>query len=122
VAKFLGVEQAAVMSFVWGRGSATVREVVDARAGRAAYTTVMTMMVRLYERGFLARESERRAFRYRPTKTRDEFLSDLVGSQLDQLVADFGDTALTHIVQLVDHLAPDQVAALRRGTSDARRP
>jgi len=107
------------MSIVWRRGSATVREVLEARGRRAAYTTVMTMMARLNERGFLARESEGRAFRYRPTKTRDEFLSDLVGSQLDRLIADFGDTALMHIVRTVDCLTPDQAAALRRGISDA---
>src|SRR5438876_310210 len=88
VAKYLGDQQGAVMSIVWDRGSATVREVLDELHGRVAYTTVMTMMVRLYERGLLTREQDGRGFRYRPTKSRDEYVSELAETLLARLVAD----------------------------------
>jgi predicted transcriptional regulator len=119
VAKYLGAQQAAVMSILWERGSATVREVLEQLGGRVAYTTAMTMMVRLYERGFLDRESEGRGFRYRPTKTRDQFIADLAGSLLDRLVADFGDAALVQILETADRLDPDRIAELRRRLADA---
>ena len=81
------------MSILWQRGSGTVREVLEAMPTAVAYTTVMTMMVRLYERDVLTREREGRGFRYRPQKNRDEFISELAGSLLGRLVADFGDIA-----------------------------
>src|SRR6266498_3464059 len=98
VAKYLGDQQAAVMSIVWEHENATVREVLERLNGRVAYTTVMTMMVRLHDRGLLRREPDGRGFRYWPTQTREEYLSRLAGSLLERLVADFGDAALVQIL------------------------
>ncbi len=67
------------MELVWRKGSATVREVhrtLTRRQKDLAYTTVMTVMSRLHEKGFLSREPEGNAFRYHPTASRDEFLAD----------------------------------------------
>ena len=119
VAKYLGDQQARVMAILWKRGSGTVREVLDEMPGTVAYTTVMTMLVRLHERDLLARVHEGRGYRYRPTKSREEFVSELAGSLLGRLVADFGDAALARIVEAADELDPGRAAALRKRVSDA---
>ncbi len=119
VAKYLGDQQATVMSILWKRGTGTVREVLEQMPGKVAYTTVMTMMVRLHERGLLAREHEGRGYRYQPTKSRDDFVSELAGSLLGRLVADFGDVALARIVEAADDLDPARTAELRKRVSDA---
>ena len=118
VATYLGIQQATAMSILWKRGSGTVREVLEQMPGTIAYTTVMTMLVRLHERGLLAREHEGRGYRYSPTKSRDEFLSELAGSLLGRLVADFGDAALARIVEAADELDAARAADLRKRVSD----
>ena len=55
------------MSVVWARNLVTVQDVVDAISRPLAYTTVMTTMKILEDKGFIARGEKRgRAFVYRP--------------------------------------------------------
>jgi BlaI family transcriptional regulator, penicillinase repressor len=55
-----------VMNVVWSHGVVTVQDVVDAIPRTLAYTTVMTTMKILEEKGFIARGEKRgRAFVYR---------------------------------------------------------
>ncbi|MDF1798116.1 MAG: BlaI/MecI/CopY family transcriptional regulator [Planctomycetota bacterium] len=69
---------------LWDLGAGTVRDVLDhpLAGGRDwAYTTAQTLLARLIEKGFVSREKDGRAFRFRPTVSRDE----LVGARLDDL-------------------------------------
>ena len=89
-----------VMGVLWEQGAATVAEVRDALADELAYTTVLTILRTLEEKGYVAHEEEGRAHRYRPlvakTKAEKSAVSKLVrklfkGSPealLTQLVAD----------------------------------
>jgi BlaI family transcriptional regulator, penicillinase repressor len=57
--------EAEVMSVVWSQNSVTVQDVVDAIPRELAYTTVMTTMKILEEKGFIARGQKRgRAYSY----------------------------------------------------------
>ena len=53
------------MDVVWERGDSNVRD-VTARLRSLAYTTIMTTMVRLHEKGLLDRSLNNRSFVYRP--------------------------------------------------------
>ncbi len=78
VSKLLGELEGAVMETLWRLGSATVRQVHQSLQGDRkdlAYTTIMTVMSRLYDKGVLEREPEGTAFRYRPTEGREAFLA-----------------------------------------------
>ena len=55
----------AVMSILWRMGSATVAEVRDALEESLAYTTVLSALQTLEEKGYVAHEAEGRAYRYR---------------------------------------------------------
>src|SRR3989454_503838 len=72
--KFLGPLEAEVMDRLWKRRSATVRDIVVelARTRELAYTTVMTIMVRLHEKGLLERVRDGKTYVYRPAFTRAE--------------------------------------------------
>src|SRR5207302_599285 len=74
--KFLGPLETEVMARLWKRRSATVRDIVEdlARTRELAYTTVMTIMVRLHDKGLLERTREGKTYVYRPAHTRDEHL------------------------------------------------
>ena len=59
--------EAETMNVVWSREAVTVQDVVDAIPRRLAYTTVMTTLKILEEKGFVERREKRgRAYVYRP--------------------------------------------------------
>ena len=56
-----------VMSILWRLGSATVSEVRDALPEDLAYTSVLSALQTLEEKGYVRHEAEGRAYRYYPT-------------------------------------------------------
>jgi predicted transcriptional regulator len=71
----MGELEAAVMGVLWDRGGwSTPGEVHEVLVERRAltYTTVMTILVRLWQKGRLRRERDGRAFAYRPVHSREE--------------------------------------------------
>ena len=113
--KYLGELQARIMEIAWTRGRVTVREVLDALSDERdlAYTTVMTVMTRLWENGTLAREQAGKTYVYRPSYTRDEFRATISGTIVRDLVADFGDVALAQFADALERVDPARLARLR---------
>lgn len=122
IARYLGALQGEVIGIFWERENATVREVVDElnkrrrkrRKGEFAYTTVLTLVSRLFGRGLLTREPEGRGFRYRPAKTRDELLGELSDELIDRLLDDFGEIAVARFDARVKDLDPVRAQQLKR--------
>ena len=56
-----------VMSILWRAGSGTVSEVREGLGEDLAYTSVLSALQTLEEKGFVRHESEGRAYRYHPT-------------------------------------------------------
>ena len=117
VARYLGDLQAAVMEIFWRRESATVREVADElnKKRSLAYTTVLTLVSRLWSRGLLEREPEGRGYRYWPAKSRDEFLADLSDELIDRLFADFGSIGVARVGERLNELSAKERQRLSRG-------
>jgi predicted transcriptional regulator len=82
----LGPLEQRLLDALWARGSATVRELVDAGYEDLAYTTVMTTLDRLFKKGLLTRSEEGRAFRYVPRFSREEMHREAAGHALRQLL------------------------------------
>ncbi|HET8569304.1 MAG TPA: BlaI/MecI/CopY family transcriptional regulator [Candidatus Limnocylindria bacterium] len=114
--RFMGPLEAAVMDRLWTRGRATVREIVDdlARTRALAYTTVMTIMTRLHEKGLLVRDRDGKGYVYRPAFSREEHRARLSRELVKGLVDEFGDVALAHFAAELDGVDAQHRAALRR--------
>jgi len=117
VARYLGDLQAAVMQIFWRRESATVREVADElnKKRSLAYTTVLTLVSRLWSRGLLNREAEGRGFRYRAAKSRDDFLAELSDQLIDRLFSDFGAIGVARVGERLNELSEQESQRLRQG-------
>jgi predicted transcriptional regulator len=76
-----------------------------------AYTTVMTTMSRLADKGMLQRERDGLAYVYTPVISEDEFVNLVVQQVIDGLLDDYSDTAISY---MVDHLAKNNPTELRR--------
>ncbi len=75
----------AIMKSLWRRGSAVVREVqADLLPERKlAYTTVMTVMDRLFKKGALKRTKKSRAHVYEPAFTEGQARAEAVGGLIE---------------------------------------
>ena len=70
----LGELEREIMETIWQRGETSVREIHGIFGEkRAAYTTLMTTLDRLYKKGLLERRKDGRAFLYSPRISREEF-------------------------------------------------
>ena len=89
------------MKVIWDRGEATVRDVVAARSEQRqiAYTTVMTMMNILEQKGHLKKRHVDRAFVYKPAHARDQVIGSMVREFVDRV---FNGSAAPLLVHLVD--------------------
>jgi predicted transcriptional regulator len=87
------------MKVVWRLEKTTVRQVYEAlRERRAiAYTTVMTMMRVLEEKGYLERELVERADVYRPAKPRQQVMGAIVRDFVDRVFDGASDRLLLHL-------------------------
>lgn len=92
-----------------------IHEAITARR-RLAYTTVMTTMTRLWDKGRLDRRRRGRAYEYRPFLNRSEYAAERMSASL----AAAGDprAALAHFVDVID---PDALAELRRAMRSRKR-
>jgi predicted transcriptional regulator len=115
--------EAEVMDEVWRRDELTVREVLEAlNAGRKqrAYTTIMTIMSRLHEKGLLDRRRSGKTDVYRAVMGREEYLDVRAKREVDELVADYGELALAHFARQLQTLDPkrrEQLRKLAKGSS-----
>lgn len=112
----LGDLERAIMEVAWARPLVTVRDVVDAlhRSRVPAYTTVMTVMNRLVEKGLLRRKSDGQSFRYAPVRTKAAFLQVSSRQVVATFVRQYGDVAIAQFIDVLDDVDPQRLAALRR--------
>lgn len=112
----------AVMTQVWRLGRTSVHEVHDSLNAidtrQRAYTTVLSVMRRLHQKGFLTREREDRIDYYTPVVSRDQYAHAQTRAVLDSLVDQYGDVALAHFARKVDSLSLGQLAKLRELVDD----
>ena len=106
----LGPLETRLLLAVSKRGSATVRELMDA-GEVCAYTTVMTTLDRLYKKGLLERSAEGKAFRYAAKQTQQDFYKSLVKDDLSHLLAS-AKTPEVPISFLVDQITEHDSALL----------
>ena len=89
------------MKVVWRNGSATVRDVYEAlrEQRRIAYTTVMTTMNVLADKGYLHRALEGRAYRYRPAHPEDAVVKSMVQEFIDRVFDGASRPLFQHLVE-----------------------
>jgi predicted transcriptional regulator len=94
-------QELAIMKIVWQRETATVRDVYEAlRAKRpVAYTTVLTMMKVLEQKGYVRKTRGDRAFIYRPVQSRQQVLGSMVKEFVDRVFDGASRPMLLHLVR-----------------------
>jgi predicted transcriptional regulator len=126
VEKLLGELESDVMEIAWRHGRVAVRRVMELlnadRQQSVAYTTVLTVMQRLAEKGLLSRTLIGKTHHYQARWSRDEFLSQSSHRIVRALVEDFGDVAIVQFLAALDHLDPERLRRLRARAGGADVP
>lgn len=87
-----------VMQVLWERGSATVAEVRKQLTDDMAYTTVLTVLRRLEEKGFVDHQEEGKAHRYRPLIDPGKVRASALERLTRKFFAGSRELLLTHLV------------------------
>lgn len=110
IKRVFGSLSGAALRLLWREGELSVAEAAerlrDDRSQPLAYTTVLTVFGRLYDKGLLERRKVGRLYRYRTTMTKDEAMEHFTGRAVDQLLARYGTLALREFAERVADLDP----------------
>lgn len=119
---YLGPLERRVMNHLWTHGAATVAEVAEALNATSyrhlAYTTVMTILVRLYEKGYVTRGPVGRSYRYEAAMDESELMASVGRRELGQLIQRYGAASLAQFAD--DLTAADRALAERLRTLAGR--
>ena len=91
-----------LMQIIWQReGPVTVRDVYEELRGRrtVAYTTVMTSLKTLEQKGHLKATQQDRAHRYRPARPKQQVLKEMVRDFVDRVFNGSGRPLLVHMLE-----------------------
>jgi predicted transcriptional regulator len=101
-----------VMTVLWERGPSTVAEVQAALEDRLAYTTVLTVLRLIEEKGHVAHSEEGRAHRFHPLVERDHAGKSALRRLTDRLFSGSPELLLTRLVD-DETLSPEELARMR---------
>lgn len=120
----LGPLEARVMDAIWRRGPSTVRDVLNTLnaedAPELAYTTVMTVMSNLTDKGLLKIDLSGRTYIYTPALSYNEFVRDQVKAVLDSLLDRFTEPTLSYFAERLSAGDPEQLSELERRIAEER--
>jgi len=102
-----------VMSVLWDLGDATVAQVRERLADRLAYTTVLTVLRTLEQKGFAGHTGEGRAHRYHPLVKREAAGRNALRRLVDKVFQGSPELLLTHLVT-DKNLSDDELRRLRK--------
>ena len=101
-----------IMNVLWTRGPSTVADVREHLNDRLAYTTVLTILRTLEEKGHVGHQAEGRAYRYHALVERGAARAGAVDKITDKLFGGRAELLLTHLVSDRD-LSDEALARIR---------
>jgi len=104
-----------IMKVVWELQTATVRDVYEAllRRRKIAYTTVMTMMNILEEKGYLKKRADDKAHVYRPAQAKAKVIRAMVQEFVERVFNGSAEPLLVHLVK-DRHLSSEELEKIAR--------
>jgi len=109
-----------VMNVLWDAGSATVAEVRERLSDDLAYTTVLTVLRTLEQKGYVGHTGEGRAHRYRPLVKRAAAGRSALRRLVDKVFDGSPELLLTQLVS-DKNLGDEELRRLRKLLADRLR-
>ena len=114
------------MKVVWRSGASTVRDVYETllEHRKIAYTTVMTMMNILEQKGYLKKSSKDRAYVYQATRPQKQVIRGMVREFVDRVFNGSAEPLLLHLVEdrRVSEQDLEEIRLMLRESAERRKP
>ena len=113
--KLLGSLECDVMECMWKVEEAPVQQIVTIinKKRPIAYTTIMTVMGHLVEKGLLTRVSEGKRYLYKVAQTKEDFLKNSSRNMVRRIINDFGDLAISGFMGEISKAKPEKLEELK---------
>jgi len=94
------------MDIVWELGQCSVKEVLERinQNKQLAYTTIATILQRLYEKCLVTRKGQGVAYFYSPKLSKKSYSKNLAQSFLNKFFSSYGDVAITSFAESIEKL------------------
>ena len=105
-----------IMNIVWELKRCSVRDTVDnlKTQKKLAYTTVATILQRLYEKGLVKREEDKLAILYSPKVSKESYSKKIAKVITNNFFNTFGDIGIASFADSIDKLPKEKKKYLLR--------
>ncbi len=96
-----------VMNIVWTNRECTVHDVIKAlkKDKPVAYTTILTILQRLYEKGLVSKKKDKRAFLYKAKISKESYSKSMAQGFLKKFFTSFGDVGIASFAESIESLS-----------------
>lgn len=121
--RFFGPLEAKIMDILWNDVEMTIKDVQQVldKEKMTNFNTVMTVMNRLVEKGILEKRAEGRSSLYKPIQSRVEFLSEQSKEMTNELMDEFGNVVVSHMLDALEDVDDDLVAKLEQKIKELKK-
>lgn len=119
----LGELERQIMEVVWSHERVRVREVLTQLLfkRKIAYTTVMTVMARLYRKGVLKRKiTKSGAYIYRATQKREQFFASMSKKAINHILKQYGEIAIAQFVAVINESDSEKLRQWRSALKNVK--
>lgn len=111
------------MKIIWDRGQSSVRDVYETllEHRKVAYTTVMTMMNILEQKGHLKKDAAGKAYQYSPTRPKSQVIKSMVREFVERVFNGSAEPLIVHLVE-EKHLSDAEIKEIERMLRQRRKP
>ena len=102
----LGELEQQIMDILWEYKNSSARDVlINLQKDRTlAYTTVATILQRLYDKGLVKKTEDKSGHIYSPKLSKESYSKNIAQSFLKKFINSFGDTAIASFAESIDKL------------------
>ena len=108
--KTLSPPEQEAMNIVWELNECSIRDVVEKfnQEKKLAYTTVATLLQRLFEKGLVNRNNHNTILSYTPKISKDIYGKKMAKSFIQTFMSSFGEAAIVSFAESIDKLPKDK--------------
>jgi len=121
--RFFGPLEAKIMDILWNDVEMTIKDVQQTldQEKLTNFNTVMTVMNRLVDKGILQKRTEGRSSLYKPVLSRDDFLNTQSKEMTNELIDEFGNVVVSHMLDALEDVDDDLVAMLEKKIKELKK-
>lgn len=103
-----------VMNIVWELKECSIRDVVEKihQEKKLAYTTIATLLQRLFEKGLVNRKNHNSVLSYTPKISKEIYGKKIAKSFVQRFMSSFGEAAIVSFAESIDKLPKDKKSYL----------